>query len=82
MAWEIGYVFNPSYYGKGYATEACQRILRYGFEEMSAHRIIGKCNPENKASWKLLERLSMQREGYFKKTAFFRTETDGKTNMA
>ncbi|MFP4017448.1 MAG: GNAT family N-acetyltransferase, partial [Halanaerobiales bacterium] len=34
MTWEIGYVFNPSYYGKGYATEACKRMLKYGFEDL------------------------------------------------
>lgn len=78
LTWEIGYVFNPAYYRKGYATEACKRILRYGFEEIGAHRIIGMCNPENIASCKLLERLSMRREGYYKKPAFFRKTHDGK----
>lgn len=78
LTWKIGYVFNPVYYGKGYATEACKRILKYGFEELGVHRIIGKCNPENTASWKLLERLSMQREGFFRKPAFFRKTNDGK----
>jgi RimJ/RimL family protein N-acetyltransferase len=78
LTWEIGYVFNPAYYGKGYATEACKRILRYGFENLNAHRIVGWCNPENTASWKLMERLLMRREGYFKKTAFFRKTPDGK----
>lgn len=77
LTWEIGYVFNPAYYGKGYATESCERILKYGFEELSAHRIIGRCNPENTSSWKLMERLSMRREGYFKKPAFFIKSPDG-----
>jgi [ribosomal protein S5]-alanine N-acetyltransferase len=78
LTWEIGYVFNPAYYRKGYATEACKGILIYGFEEMGVHRIIGKCNPENTASWNLLERLSMRREGYYKKPVFFRKTHDGK----
>lgn len=78
LTWEIGYVFNPKYYGKGYATEACRRILKYGFEQLGAHRIIGMCNPENTPSWKLMERLSMRREGYFKKPAFFKKTEEGK----
>lgn len=78
LTWEIGYVFNPKYYGEGYATESCKAILKYGFEQMEAHRIIGKCNPENSASWKLLERLEMRREGHYKKPAFFKKNTDGK----
>ena len=76
--WEIGYIFNPLYYGMGYATEASRRILKYGFEQLNAHRIIGMCDPENYASWKLLERLCMRREGYFKKPAFFRKDISGK----
>lgn len=78
LTWEIGYVFNPAYYGKGYATEASRRILQYGFEEKGAHRIVGMCNPENSSSWRLMERLSMRREGHFKKRAFFRRTEDGK----
>jgi ribosomal-protein-alanine N-acetyltransferase len=77
MTWEIGYVFNPLYYGKGYATEASKRILNYGFEQMDVRRIIAKCNPKNSASWKLLERLSMRLEGHFKKPVYFKKTIDG-----
>ncbi len=78
LTWEIGYVFNPEFYGKGYATEACKRILKFGFEQAGAHRIIGRCNPENSASWRLMERLSMRREGHYKKSVFFRKTPNGK----
>ncbi|WP_066499602.1 GNAT family N-acetyltransferase [Abyssisolibacter fermentans] len=78
LTWEIGYVFNPAYYRKGYATEACKNVMKYGFEQLGAHRIIGKCNPENTSSWKLLERLSMRREGHFIKPAFFEKSNEGK----
>lgn len=76
--WEIGYVFNPKYYGQGYATESCRKILDYGFEQLNAHRIIAKCNPKNTASWRLLERLYMRREGYLQKSVFFKYDEDGK----
>jgi RimJ/RimL family protein N-acetyltransferase len=62
--WELGYGFNPKFYGQGYATEACKRILKYGFEEKNAHRIVAEVNVKNESSWKLLERLSMRREGH------------------
>lgn len=77
LTWEIGYIFNPSYYGKGYATEACKKIIDYGFNELGAYRIFARCNPENKASWKLLERLLMRREGHFIKNAYFHKDKDG-----
>lgn len=78
LTWEIGYVFNPLYYGQGYATEASKRILQYGFEQLGAHRIMAKCNPENSPSSKLLERLLMRREGHFKKPAYFKKTINGK----
>lgn len=77
LTWEIGYVFNPKYYGNGYATEGCKQILKYGFEQQGAHRIIGKCNPLNTASSNLLERLKMRREANFTKPAFFKRDSDG-----
>ena len=72
MTWEIGYVFNPEYYGNGYATEGCKEILRYAFEELKARRIVAMCNPKNTASWGLLERLKMRREGHLIKNIFFK----------
>ncbi|MFE4712613.1 GNAT family N-acetyltransferase [Paenibacillus sp. NPDC056722] len=77
LTWMIGYIFNPEFYGKGYATEACQAVLKYGFEELGAHRIMALCNPDNAPSWRLLERLSMRREGHFKKEDFFRKTESG-----
>lgn len=78
LTWELGYIFNPAYYGRGYATEASKRILKFGFEELGAHRITALCNPENIPSWRLMERLGMRREGHFKKKGFFRLDQDGK----
>lgn len=75
--WEIGYVFNPSYYGKGYATESCKRILEYGFKEQKARRIVAMCNPENKPSWRLLERLNMRREGHLRENIYFKCNENG-----
>lgn len=77
LTWEIGYIFNPAYGGKGYATEASRRILQYGFEELGAHRIEAGCSPDNPPSWRLLERLGMRREGYFREQVFFRTDYKG-----
>lgn len=65
--YEIGWVFNPKYQSKGYATEAASAILKYGFEEMKLHRIIATCQPENIPSYRVMEKIGMRREGYFKK---------------
>lgn len=65
--YEIGWVFNPNYQNKGYASEAARAILKFGFEEMKLHRIIATCQPENTASYRVMEKIGMRREGYFKK---------------
>jgi RimJ/RimL family protein N-acetyltransferase len=77
LTWEIGYVFNPKYYGKGYAIESCNEILSYGFNQLKAGRIVAMCNPKNNASWKLLERLNMRREGHLIKNIFFKYDEKG-----
>ncbi|KRG12879.1 GNAT family N-acetyltransferase [Lederbergia galactosidilytica] len=65
--YEIGWVFNPIYHNKGYASEAAYSVLKYGFETMNLHRIIATCQPENIPSWRVMEKIGMRKEGYFKK---------------
>lgn len=74
MTWELGYVFNSYYFGQGYATESCNAILEYGFNELEARRVIAMCNPKNTASWRLLERLNMRREGHLIKNIYFKSD--------
>ena len=69
--WELGYIVNPAYQGKGYATEAISALLRKEFKEKPIHRVVAHCNPENDASWKLLERV-----GLLRKNVFFRRAAD------
>lgn len=78
MTWELGYIFNPVYQNRGYCTEASRRIIDYAFRELGAHRINAYCNPLNEASWKVLEKCGMIREGYFRKKAFFRKDSEGR----
>ncbi|SMD19661.1 GNAT family N-acetyltransferase [Kibdelosporangium aridum] len=65
---EIGFVMNPDYAGKGYATEAAREVLRLAFTTYAFHRVIGLCNGENYASQRLMERLGMRREAYFRQS--------------
>ncbi|HET7429520.1 MAG TPA: GNAT family protein [Gaiellales bacterium] len=61
---EIGFVLHPDHHGQGYAGEAALAMLRLGFEELGLHRIVGRCEPRNQASARLLERLGMRREAH------------------
>jgi ribosomal-protein-alanine N-acetyltransferase len=80
MTWELGYIFNPKYQRKGYATEAANAIVKWGLVNNNIHRIMARCNPKNIASWKLLERIGFKREGHFTKVAFFTKDSNGNPN--
>ena len=75
--WELGFVFNCTYQGKGYATEATKALIDDLFSNNNARRIIAMCNPLNTASWKLLERLNMRREGHLLKNTWFFKDENG-----
>ena len=57
----LGYVFHPDFQRKGYATEACQALLDYGFNTLKLEKIIAGCNEKNERSWKLMERIGMKK---------------------
>ena len=59
----IGYELAPVHWGLGYATEAAQTMLAYGFTELGLHRIWAATVPENRGSRRVLEKLGMQLEG-------------------
>ena len=63
---EFGYVFHPGYGGKGLASEAALEMLRLGFETLKLHRIIGRCDPRNTSSARLMERLKLRKEAHFR----------------
>ena len=70
QTYEIGWVFNPAYQSRGYATEAAQALLRYAFTNLQSHRVIATCQPENPASYRVMEKIGMKREGHFRKCIY------------
>ena len=75
--WELGYVFNRQYHNQGYATESAKALLQYAFDHLGARRIIASCALENHASWHLLERLGMRREGLQLQNIWFKRNRQG-----
>ena len=61
---EIGFIFHPAHQGRGYATEAAHRVLAFAFEDLRLHRVIGRLEPRNTASARVLEKLGMRREAH------------------
>ncbi len=56
---EILYGLYPSYWGRGYATEAARAMLRYGFEKAKCQRLYAGTDPPNAGSIRVMERLGM-----------------------
>ncbi len=74
----LGYVFHPDHWHQGYATEACRALLDVCFGLWGAHRVSAHCDPRNDASWRLLERLGLRREGHVRQAASFSTDDAGR----
>lgn len=58
---EIDFILGSSLWGQGYATEAGQAAMHYGFETLSTNTVVGIVHPQNKASQRVLEKLGMAR---------------------
>jgi RimJ/RimL family protein N-acetyltransferase len=71
---EVGYVVSREHWGKGYASEALNAVLDFGFSRMHVNRIEAKCVPENRGSSRVLEKAGMKCEGLLRDYEFVKGE--------
>lgn len=71
---EIGYVINPDFHGRGLATEAVERVMEFGFNELGLNRIQARFMKGNEKSQRLMERVGMTFEGYSRQAVFIKGE--------
>lgn len=71
---EVGFTIHPELQGHGYASEAAEELLRFGFEEMGFHRICARCDGRNAASAGVMARLGMREEAHFVENELFKGE--------
>jgi len=60
--YEMGWIFNKEYWGKGFAYEACSAVMDHGFAELGIHKIFAETIDEIK-SVSLMQKLGMECEG-------------------
>lgn len=60
---EVGYMLKKAAWSKGYATEACQRLLRFAFEETPLEEVVATLDEENRNSWRVLEKCGLVYQG-------------------
>ncbi len=62
---DVGYRFQPEYWGKGVATETATEALRFGFHQMNLPVIHGAANVENIASNRVLSKIGLKQKNRF-----------------
>lgn len=67
---ELGYRFLPSFWGKGYATEASAALLHHGFNTLGLKQIVAIALAQNKASTHVMQKVGMQ---YIKDAFYYNT---------
>jgi len=68
----FGCAIGRPHWGQGFAYEASQALVDFGFEHLSVHRLYAETIAENLRARALAERLGMRVEGQFKEAKFFR----------
>jgi RimJ/RimL family protein N-acetyltransferase len=70
----IGFTLAPAAQGRGFATEAVVALLDYLFRTRGKHRVSADCDPRNRASVRLLERLGFRCEAHHRRSAWSKGE--------
>ena len=60
---EIGYALGRPYWGQGIMAEAGTAVVDWAFASFDLPRIYARTDLENRQSWRVMEKLGMQREG-------------------
>lgn len=63
---EMGWVFNKSFWRRGLALEGCGAVVEFGFKKLGAHKIFAETIDSIKSSG-LAEKLGMKPEGLLRK---------------
>ncbi|MGW2346440.1 GNAT family N-acetyltransferase [Streptomyces sp. NPDC001661] len=59
----LGYCLGEAMWGRGYATEAAQALLRWAFDTLDLNRVQAEADTRNAGSARVLEKVGFVREG-------------------
>ncbi len=74
-AYELGYNFNRTYWGKGYATEAAKALIRWAYEELDARDFCANHATANADSGHVLKKCGFQFDHFGQYSRFDGSET-------
>lgn len=64
---DLGYVLAKTEWGKGYMSEATQKLTNWALGQNEIYRVWAVCDVRNYASVRVLEKSGMQREGVLRR---------------
>jgi RimJ/RimL family protein N-acetyltransferase len=76
----LGYWLGVAHWGEGIMTEATGRVISYAFEDLHLHRVHADCFASNRASWRVLEKVGMTREGHLREHRLKRGQFEDELN--
>lgn len=58
--WELGYILNKSFWGKGYAAEGARGCIGHAFRVIGADRVFSQMRTSNESSRAVAEKIGME----------------------
>ncbi len=63
--YQVNFVVGREFWNHGICTEALKQIVRFGFDELKLHKIVGDNSSDNPASGRVLEKAGFKKEEVF-----------------
>lgn len=70
---ELGWVLDPAVQRQGLGTELAAGLLAIAFDGLRVRRVVAYCFADNTASWKVMEKVGMRREGHYRAESLHRS---------
>lgn len=70
---ELGWVLDPAVHRQGLGTELAAELLAIAFDGLGVRRVVAYCFADNTASWKVMEKVGMRREGHYRAESLHRS---------
>ena len=70
----MGYSVARPLWGRGLVTEAAAEVIRLAFEGYRLHKVWAHADVRNEASWRVMEKIGMSREGLLREHHMVRGE--------
>lgn len=67
---ELGYWIGRPFWGKGYGTEAAEKMLEIGFTELKLNKVFAQAFSNNPGSYRIMEKIGLKQEGILREHVY------------